>query len=80
MTASTTTLERRERDGLAAGEVTVLDLVDRLLGAGIVIHGDVTLAAADIDLVHLALSLVVGSVDAVGVDRRGPLRPREAER
>jgi hypothetical protein len=33
-----------------------------LLAGGVVITGDITLALADIDLVHLSLRLVVSSV------------------
>jgi gas vesicle protein GvpA/GvpJ/GvpM family len=43
-------------------EVTLVDLLDRLLAGGVVITGDITLALADIDLVHLSLRLVVSSV------------------
>jgi gas vesicle protein GvpA/GvpJ/GvpM family len=46
-----------------AREVTLVDLLDRLLGGGVVIHGDITLAAADIDLVELDLRLLVASID-----------------
>lgn len=42
---------------------TLLDLLDRLLAGGVVVHGRVILAAADVDLVELDLSVVVGSVD-----------------
>ena len=49
-------------DVLAEDEVTLVDLVDRLLAAGVVITGDITLSLADIDLVHLSLRLVVSSV------------------
>jgi hypothetical protein len=51
----------RDRASLAGHDVTLLDLLDRLLAGGIAIHGDITLAVADIDLVDLSLSLVVGS-------------------
>jgi hypothetical protein len=48
-------------------EVTLVDLVDRLLGGGVVISGDITLAVADIDLVHVSLRALVASVEkAVG--------------
>jgi hypothetical protein len=57
-------------------EVTLLDLLDRLLQGGVVVQGDITLAVADIDLVDLSLRLVVGAVDAVGRDLRGPIRPQ----
>jgi hypothetical protein len=49
----------RERD------VTLLDLLDRLLGGGVVVQGEIMLAAADIDLVHVGLNLVVASVDTL---------------
>lgn len=61
------------RSPYAARQVTLLDLLDRLLEGGIVVQGDITLAAADIDLVDLSLRLVVGAVDSVGRDLRGPL-------
>jgi hypothetical protein len=57
----------------AAQQVTLLDLLDRLLEGGVVIQGDITLAAADIDLVTLALRIVVGSTESVGADLRGPI-------
>ena len=51
---------------LAPGrEVTLVDLVDRLLGGGVVISGDITLAVADIDLVHVSLRALVASVEKV---------------
>ncbi|MCA1695382.1 MAG: gas vesicle protein [Actinobacteria bacterium] len=55
--------QRPERD------VTLLDLLDRLLEGGVVINGDLTLAVADIDLVRVGLRLVVGSVDTLECDR-----------
>lgn len=41
--------------------VTLLDLLDRLLGGGVVIRGHITLAAADIDLVELELGILVAA-------------------
>jgi Gas vesicle protein len=46
-------------------EVTLVDLVDRLLGGGVVVAGDITLAVADVDLVRVSLRALVASVDAV---------------
>ena len=43
-------------------EVALIDLVDRLLGGGVVIAGDITLAAADVDLVYVQLRALVSSV------------------
>ncbi|MBS1869305.1 MAG: gas vesicle protein [Actinobacteria bacterium] len=53
-------------------EVALVELLDRALGAGVVIAGDVTLTLADIDLVDLSLRLVVGSVPTL----RGPAEQR----
>jgi hypothetical protein len=52
--------ERREL--ATEREVALVELLDRALGAGVVITGDLTLSLADIDLVYLNLRLVVGSV------------------
>lgn len=45
--------------------VTLLDLLDRLLAGGVVIHGHITLAAADIDLVELDLGILVAATQKV---------------
>jgi gas vesicle protein GvpA/GvpJ/GvpM family len=47
---------------IAERDVALIDLIDRLLGGGVVIVGDVTLAAADVDLVYVALRALVASV------------------
>ncbi len=46
-------------------EVALVDLVDRALNAGVVITGDITISLADVDLVYLNLSLLLGSVPTV---------------
>ena len=47
---------------LAEQEVALVDLLDRLLAGGVVIAGDITLAVADIDLVHVSLRALISSV------------------
>jgi hypothetical protein len=47
----------------AARDVSLVDLLDRLLQGGVVIHGDLTLSAADIDLVRLDLRVLVAAID-----------------
>lgn len=47
---------------IAQQDVALVDLVDRLLGGGVVIFGDITLAAADVDLVYISLRALVSSV------------------
>ena len=68
----------RERD------VSLLDLVDRLLGGGVVIGGDITLAVADVDLVYVGLRALIGSVETIERDlgvtlsASGPVLERDA--
>jgi Gas vesicle protein len=66
-------LSARAEYPYGAREVTLLDLLDRLLEGGVAIQGDITLAAADIDLVDLSLRVIVGSVSTLGRDGKGPL-------
>ena len=47
----------------SAREVTLVDLLDRLLQGGVVIQGEVILAAADIDLVQLDLRILLRSIE-----------------
>ena len=47
---------------IAQQDVALIDLIDRLLGGGVVIYGDITLAAADVDLVYVGLRALVASV------------------
>ena len=60
---------------VADQEVALIDLVDRLLGGGVVIAGDITLAVADVDLVYVQLRALISSV-ATAQDKH--LMPRMA--
>jgi hypothetical protein len=56
-------------------QITLLELVDRVLNKGVVLSGDITLAVADVDLVYLGLRLMlasVGTLDALGQHEAGP--------
>ena len=46
-------------------EVSLVEILDRALGAGVVLTGDVTISLADVDLVYLSLRLLVGSVGTI---------------
>ena len=51
-------------------QVTLLDLVDRILDKGAVVRGQVVLTVADVDLVKLDLNLLLASVETLAqVDR-----------
>lgn len=44
-------------------EVTLLDLLDRIIDQGVVLAGDVTLSVADVDLIYLGLRVLVAPVE-----------------
>ena len=45
-----------------ANETTIVDVLDRVIDRGVVIHGDILLQVAGIDLVHVGLRLVLRGV------------------
>jgi hypothetical protein len=44
-------------------EVTLLELLDRVLDKGVVLTGDITLSVADVDLVYVGLRVLLSSVE-----------------
>jgi hypothetical protein len=44
-------------------DATVLELLDRVLNAGVVLAGDVTITVADIELIYLRVQLMLSSVE-----------------
>jgi hypothetical protein len=51
--------------GIGTSDVTLLELVDRLVDKGVVLHGDITLAVADIDLIYVGLRAMISSVSSL---------------
>jgi hypothetical protein len=43
-------------------QITLIELVDRVLSKGVVVSGDITLAVADVDLVYVGLRVLLASV------------------
>jgi len=43
-------------------DVTLLELVDRVLNKGVVLNGDITLSVAGVDLVYVGLRVLLSSV------------------
>jgi len=57
-------------------EVALVDLVDRLLGGGVVIAGEITLSVADVDLVYVSLRALISSVATAQEEQlQPPLAP-----
>jgi hypothetical protein len=51
-------------------EVTLLDLLDRILDKGVILFGDVTISVADVDLIYLGLKVLLTSVEKAEKMRR----------
>ena len=45
-------------------DVTLLELLDRVLDKGVVLSGDITLSVADVDLVYVGLRVLLSSIEA----------------
>lgn len=46
-------------------EVSVLELLDRVLNKGVIISGEIVISVADIDLVYVGLKLMLSSVETM---------------
>jgi len=46
-------------------EVTLVELVDRVLNKGVALTGDITLSVAGVDLVYVGLRLLLASVSTL---------------
>ncbi|HZU20832.1 MAG TPA: gas vesicle protein [Gaiellaceae bacterium] len=60
-----------ERPRSLQEQVTLLDLVDRVLNKGVVLTGDLTLSVADVDLVYVGLRVLLSSVASLERGREG---------
>ena len=62
-------------------DVTLLDLLDRILDKGVLLNGDITISVADVDLIYLGLKVLLSSVDTVELMRtvavQGPTQIEE---
>ena len=57
------TLLSSNRHELPARQLTLFDLLDRILDKGVVINGDITVAFAGVDLLSLKINLVIASLE-----------------
>ncbi len=46
-------------------EVSVLELLDRVLNKGVIINGEIVISVADIDLVYVGIKLMLSSVETM---------------
>jgi len=53
-------------------DVTLLEILDRILDKGVVISGDIVISVADVDLIYLGLKLLLSSVETMERLRGAP--------
>ncbi len=46
-------------------EVTILEILDRVLNKGVILTGDIVISVADIDLVYVGVKLMLSSVETM---------------
>ena len=75
---STSAPERRPAGAAATAgaQISLVDLLDRLLGTGVVLSGDVVISLAGVDLVQVRLHALISSVRA---EMAAPRRPAVSE-
>jgi hypothetical protein len=60
-------------DGTVAQRIALVDIVNSLLDKGTVISGQATVSVAGVDLIHVALNLLVSSVETLHQTGRSPI-------
>ncbi len=46
-------------------DISILELLDRVLNKGVILSGDIVISVADIDLVYLGVRLMLSSVETM---------------
>ena len=54
-------------------EVTLLEILDRVLNKGVIISGDIVISVADVDLIYLGLKVLLSSVETMERLRGAPI-------
>ena len=78
--ARTTAPRRRAGRLIEADDSTLLDVLDNLLGKGVVLNADLILALANVDLIYVRLSALVSAADRVWPRNTRKTWPRQAPR
>jgi hypothetical protein len=53
-------------------DVTLLEILDRVLDKGVIISGDIVISVADVDLIYLGLKVLLSSVETMEKLRGSP--------
>ena len=59
---------------LQSKDVTLLEVLDRVLDKGAVVAGDIVISVADVDLIYIGLKVLVSSVETMERLRKAPIK------
>lgn len=54
-------------------DVTLLEVLDRVLNKGAVVSGDLIISVADVDLIYIGLKILISSVETMEHLRGAPM-------
>ncbi len=54
-------------------DITLLEMLDRVLTKGVILTGDIVISVADIDLVYLGVKLMLSSVETMEQIKSGKI-------
>ncbi len=60
-------------DAATASNVTLVELLDRVIDRGVVLSGDITISVADIDLIYVGLRVLISSVERLESHQRATI-------
>jgi hypothetical protein len=58
-------------------DITILELLDRVLNKGVILTGDLVISVADIDLVYVGIKLMLSSVETMEQIKSGKSAPEK---
>ncbi len=60
-------------------DITILELLDRVLNKGVILTGDIVISVADIDLIYLGVKLMLSSVETMEQLKNSNQHPKRDE-
>jgi Gas vesicle protein len=66
---------RRQPTDIDLSDTSLLDVVDNVLNNGVVLHGELLLGVANVDLIYLRLSVLLAAVDKLQAKQVTPGTP-----
>lgn len=56
-------MDKPKRSKASATDNQLVELLDRVLNKGVVVHGEISISVANVDLIYLGLNVLLTSID-----------------